>query len=183
MKLSRLIRYQGIYILLIALAITDVGFLIYVTHLRRSVETSGMYLHNQDHSEPNMPPEGYSADGMVVNSSTGMTKGWIVRYASQACKVCATDRVQWRNLRSALLEKGYRVYVILPTAGDAYPNGSSDIENSTQILYPSIEWIKRYRLTATPTTLLFNSRGEMIWSHLGKISQEDQKAAVLSTIF
>jgi hypothetical protein len=167
-----------IYVVLASLACADLGLFICATRSRRSVETSPVFFRNPEYSVANVPPAGYTISGVVVDSSTASARGWIVRYASQNCTVCRADEPRWRSLKLHLLRKGYRIYIILPQARDAYSKDAPELSDSTQIAYPRIGWIKLYYLTATPTTLLFDSDGKMIWNHFGQMTEDDERAAL-----
>ena len=169
-----------IYMVLAAIVVADVFLLAYAIVARHSANMSQLYFRNPLQARASAPFDGYSAAGAKITFDSAPTRGWAVRYASQACPHCRADEQQWNELKSQLLEKGYRIYVIPPSAQDAYPNDASSISGATQLPYVNVEWIKQYRLTGTPTTLLFSGSGKMFWSHLGEISKSDRVSALIA---
>jgi thioredoxin-related protein len=81
-------------------------------------------------------------------------------------------------LKSQLVKKGYRIYRIPPTWDESYSNSAPEVASETQISYVDVSWMKWYRLTSTPTTLLFDGHGKLIWSHIGTMDKDDQKSAM-----
>ena len=168
----------GLYIAVGVMSVVNVSLYLYLTILRHSVEASQLFLCDPTHEKPEAPNDGYSATGERVVFPSGSVRGVAIRYAWPGCPYCRADEQRWNTLKSQLVAKGYRIYVIPPAADDAYPIGSPEIADSTQITYVNVGWIKKYRLSATPTTLLLNCRTKIIWTHAGAMTEADQKSAL-----
>ena len=78
---------------------------------------------------------------------------------------------------------GYRVIVVVPTARDEYPNNTETPIGAQQESYINMEWIKQFRLTMTPTLLIFDPHQGLIWSHQGMLEPSDQTAAIRAIKF
>jgi hypothetical protein len=165
------------YLVLSMIVVADVALFAGAIVARHATNMSPLYFSSSSYALVSAPVDGYSAASTKIAVGFAPTRGWAVRYASQTCEYCRADEPQWSRLKSRLLENGYRIYVIPPNAQGAYPEGASAIFGTTQIPYVSVGWIKQYRLVGTPTTLLFNGSGKMIWAHLGEISRFDQESA------
>ena len=170
-----------IYPLLAMLTVADAALFVYVTVTRHSLALSpAVFLRNPADSLPSAPPRGYSAQGIEAASPSPAGQGWAVRYTTPACPASHADEKQWGSLKAQLLSRGYRIYTIPPNTDlPAHARPSTD---ETQLMFVDVGWMRRYRLPGTPTLLLFNGRGQLIWTHAGTISHDDAKSA-LSAVF
>lgn len=177
MKPSKEWFVRGTYILLAIVAVTDVALFASVTAARYSIRVSKVFSRSSLAEGAGLSPGGYSASGNKVSVSTAREKGWAVRYASSKCEYCRADEARWSNLKLQLLNKGYRIVEIPPDLSESFSDGAPELTGETQIPFVDVDWMKRYRLTMTPTTLLFNGHGKVIWTQDGVMSEADQKSA------
>jgi hypothetical protein len=172
-----------IYALLTVIAATDVVLFAYVNVARYSGMVSEAFFRDPSDMRANVPPSGYSAAGEKAPLPSLSESGWAVRYATPQCGYCRSDEAQWSMLKSKLIKKGYRIYEVPPDSVASYFDSAPELANETQISYVEVGWMKRYRFTATPTTLLFDGRGKLIWSHMGIMNKDDQKSALRAWFF
>lgn len=123
-------------------------------------------------------PDGFRLDGKHISPISMDKAGWTVRYAARDCQSCRADEARWLPLARALMNENYDVRVLIPGRADAFPSQPPGI---TQVGFVNLEWIGRYRLTRTPTVLIFDREKGLIWSHEGTLDGEDQEDA-LSTV-
>jgi len=178
MKLSKDVLVRGVYAILALVSIADIAMFAYVTVIRHSSEMSAWLFRHSIDTKGNFPPSGYSAAGNVVSLSSRSDAGWVVRYATPRCEHCRADEARWSSLKSQLINRGYRIYEIPPTATESYYADAPELAGETQISFVDVGWMKRLRFMSTPTTLLFNAKGDVTWTHVGEMSQEDQQSAL-----
>lgn len=122
-------------------------------------------------------PEGFTSDGARVGSDGEHAAGLVVRYAAAMCPYCRADR-QWVPLSARLQRRGYRVVFILPFAKDRYADKDVIPRGAPQEAYISMEWIRHFRLTLTPTVLMFGPHQNLVWAHQGVLSASDVRSAI-----
>jgi hypothetical protein len=127
--------------------------------------------------EPIPPPDGFTAKGVRVGIVPGRRAGWAVRYAANRCVYCRRDNTTWNRLAAELQRLGYQVIDVVPSAKDHYPNDAAP-RGAPQEAYVSVKWIRRFRLTVTPTLLIFGPDQRLIWSRQGMLYPADPKSAV-----
>ena len=103
--------------------------------------------------------------------------GWAVRYAAKTCAFCAED-TQWERLSAQLIKSGFKVTVLLPSADEAYPAQSLVPAGAPQIAFVSMDWMKQFRITITPSLLLFDRSGRLIWQQQGVLSPTNVEQAL-----
>jgi hypothetical protein len=164
--------------LLAVVAIADVVIYGYVISLRQSVGDSRFFYRGISDTATNARPGGYNLSNVRLTVNSNAQTGWAVRYASRFCKFCQKDEPKWQSLKSHLASNSYLIFTIPVTAAESYPEHASALSGTSQISYVDVEWIKRYRLSATPTTLIFNRSGKIIWTHAGTMTDDDEKSAI-----
>jgi hypothetical protein len=181
MNLSmKVVVANTVYTLLVGVTVADVSLFSYMTALtHRNATDSTPFVRDVPDSAAGIRPRGYSDAGIEVAASSMSDKGWAVRYTSPGCKFCRADEPKWSALKSELVASGYQVYDLLPSSSKRPTVGHND---EMPIAFIDVGWMKQYRLTGTPTTLIFNRHGKIIWAHAGTMSDEDQKSA-LRTLF
>ncbi len=167
-----------IHLLLASAMITDAALLGYMSLVQRSDTTSPYkYLRNASDTSLAIRPSGYSASGAMAEPVVpSPSQGWVIRYSTPGCEFSRADQKRWTNLKHALVSRGFRIYEIPPYASDL--DRRSVEQDETQIAFVDVDWMKRYRLTGTPTTIVFDKRGHVIWAHVGTMNEDDQKSAL-----
>jgi hypothetical protein len=125
------------------------------------------------------PPDGFAADGEKA-AAPKSPSGWVVRYSAQSCKYCRKDENLWNPLQSELQRMGYQVFVVVPSARDEFSHQDASVLGTQQLTYVNMGWIKQFRLSETPTVLIFNNDG-LIWSHQGTLGASDPASALDAT--
>jgi hypothetical protein len=113
---------------------------------------------------------GLSTDGVELASLVRRAP-LVLRYASKNCGYCQRDLV-WPRLAEAMRVKGVRVAVLLPRAAEAFDSLTLVPRSAPQVAFVSTEWLKQFRLTTTPTVMLFNSVGDLIWAQQGMLGAD-----------
>jgi hypothetical protein len=127
---------------------------------------------------PTPAPDGYTSKGARIGVATQAKSGWVVRYAAKGCEFCRADELRWGPLSARLQELGYKIVVVVPTSKDEYPNNTQTPVGAAQEVYVNMEWIKAFKLTKTPTLMIFNSDQRLMWSHQGELEQSDSASAI-----
>lgn len=175
---TRITVANGLYALLAVVTIADVTMYSYLKVLtHQSATDSTPFVRNISGAAASLRPHGYSDAGVEVPAASSSDKGWAVRYTSLGCKFSRADEPMWRVLKSALVSGGYHIYDVAPYPLKRLPAPAGD-QHESQIAFIDVGWMKQYRLTGTPTTLIFNSHGRIIWTHSGTMDTEDQKSAL-----
>ena len=99
-----------------------------------------------------------------------------IRYLSDKCGFCDAD-TEGRRLEQELQRAGVSVAVLLPRVGDQLA-AEKVPQGTPQLSFVSTEWIKRLRLTVTPTFLIVDAHGELIWHNEGTLSALDVDVAL-----
>lgn len=178
MKALMRILSAAVIVSLAVIAMTDVVIVGYIALVRRSFHDSKYFYRETANRAVNSRPAGYTFSGERVTADSGVETGWAIRYAAQFCRYCREDEAKWQSVKRTLASRRYSIVTIPVTAGDSYPEGANALSGSVQISYVDVEWIKQYRLSATPTTLIFNKSGQMIWRHAGVMSDDDEESAL-----
>jgi hypothetical protein len=165
------------------ITVSDVALFTYVTIARHSNRILEVPLRRPSTESNNVPLHGYSSTGKEVSVPSVSERGWVVRYTTPRCEYCRADEGQWSILKSLLIKKGFQIYEIPPDSINSYSAGAPEMANETQISFVDVGWIKRYRFVGTPTTLLFDGDGKMIWSHMGTMDKNDRKSAIKASLF
>jgi len=122
--------------------------------------------------------EGYGPSGeKTAGRAPRRSGGLIVRYASQDCGYCERD-VEWSHLASGAARYGFRVVFLLPSAVHAFSPDRLVPRGVRQIALVSMDWMRRFRITITPTLLVFGPDGGLLWQRQGVLSSEDTRAAL-----
>jgi len=123
-------------------------------------------------------PEGFTPAKTKVSwgESLPAPSGWVVRYASSGCIYCMLD-FEWERLVSQLELHNYRTILILPKETDQFDEDRIIPENAQQMAYVRIDWVKQFRFTGTPTLVIFNNNGRVLWHNRGMLNEADYKSA------
>jgi hypothetical protein len=124
------------------------------------------------------PPVGFSARGESVLAIPWKQKGWAVRYSAKDCHFCQQDEKQWSQVASELRRLGYRIIQVSPNSKEMGQEESQASIGVQQEAYVSMEWIRRLRLTVTPTLLIFAPDQRLIWANQGTLNWADRKSVV-----
>lgn len=120
-------------------------------------------------------PAGFLLDGRPLEFITHKA-GYAIWYAAKQCPYCQKDE-EFRRLAVSLDQRGLRVLVVLPDAGDAFATDSLPA-NATQVAYMNPEWLRRYPLSVTPTLLLFDGGHRLVWRRYGMLRPVDTAEAL-----
>lgn len=130
--------------------------------------------------EPELPPIGYGNDLKKIDLPYYQIKGWVVRYADKKCTYCRQDDAAWTPLAEKLRARGYIVFTIPRSAASAYAVDDSSVNASYQPVYVEADWIKKMRITYTPTVMMFDRQHGLEWSHQGILTPLDVSSALAS---
>lgn len=170
---------QSVAALLGVLIVTDTALMMCVRSLsgESQAAASAAFRRPGSGDGPTPRPDGFTTSGGSLNRVLNSRAGLVVRYAARTCGYCTRD-TQWSRLAPQLVRSGYQVLVLLPTAGEAYAGNNVIPSGAPQAAFISMEWLKRFRLTMTPSLLIFSRTGQLIWSRQGMLSPGDPEAAM-----
>jgi hypothetical protein len=166
------------YVLLAVVATADVLMFAFVIFTKHAIRTPDGIFRDAQARKGGSPPRGFSTSGVPFSKRVDHGNGWVVHYASPTCVHCRTDEPRWSRLKMQLAAKGYEISQVPPAPSQAYAENAPELASETQISFVNVDWMKRFRLTATPTTLLFDRAGTLIWSQKGEMSEGDEKSAM-----
>jgi thioredoxin-related protein len=81
-------------------------------------------------------------------------------------------------LAEELKKMGYQIIIVVPAPENEYSNNSQIPQGAPQESYVDMEWVKQFRLTVTPTLLVFDHAKGLIWSHEGVLDNGDPSAVI-----
>jgi len=123
-------------------------------------------------------PEGFTPANTKISwdESFPAPSGWVVRYASSGCIYCRLD-FDWERLIPLLERLNYRVILLLPEEERAFEEEQLMPETAQQAAFVKMDWVKQFRFTVTPTLVIFDNNGRVIWHHEGMLNDEDYESA------
>lgn len=172
----RRVLERSVPFVLVLLIVVDVTMLAGVVVERRDLRLVNAHYEREGGIGSGLQLAGFGRGGTPLDLGGG-TGGFAVRYASSGCPFSRIDE-QWNVLAPKLQERGLQVVVLLPNAQDEFSKDALVPKEAQQEAYVSIEWIKRYRLTLTPTLLIFDAHRRLIWHREGSLRPADTRAAI-----
>lgn len=125
-------------------------------------------------------PAGFTPNGRFIPGGKPLAC-WAARFEIDHCEFCqADDKGEWGRLAGVLAKLSCPVFVLPPGRSAELPERDLVPRDATQELYISMDFVKQFRLTIAPTTLIFGPRGELLWSKQGELGAGDYAAAVRS---
>jgi len=123
-------------------------------------------------------PDGFTPEKTKItwDESLPHPSGWVVRYASSGCIFCKLD-YEWEYLASQLERLNYRTIILLPNLESQLDDVSIIPKNAQQMAFVKMDWIKQFRFTGTPTVIIFDSNGRVLWHLNGMLKESDYRAA------
>lgn len=157
---------------LIVLSFIIVNLALIVAILFGRVELRSVKAQYGRRTDGQQPPQldGFARDGSPVELAHA-NSGYAVWYGSHNCPFCRREE-EWGRLSLKLQQKGLRVLVLLPGAGDEFPGDRLKPKDALQIAYASADWLKQYPLFVTPTLLIFDANKQLIWHHRGMLDAD-----------
>ena len=124
-------------------------------------------------------PDGFTPEKTKVlqDESSSALSGWVVRYASRGCIFCNLD-YEWERLVPVLERNNYRTILLLPNETDQFAESRVLPESAEQMAYVKMDWIKQFRFTGTPTLVIFNNKGRVLWHRTGMLQDVDYESIV-----
>jgi len=121
-------------------------------------------------------PDGFTPEKTRItwDDSLPASSGWVVRYTSKGCTYCAQDS-EWERLVLLLERHNYRTVLLLPTEKNKY---DEDEQTLQQMAFVKMDWIKQFRFTGTPTVVVFDNSGRVLWHRVGMLNESDYESAV-----
>jgi len=175
--IARDIWLERISLLILGLVIVIDGILfIYVRYNLDSFakDTSLLYRAGRE-SSPAQDPIGYTSTGAKIVPAT--KGGLAVRFASKDCQFSRADAANWNAISSEFHRRGYDVIIVVTKVEEQYPSDAPELKAAHQEAYVDMGWIERFRLTLTPTLLIFAPSKQLMWAHQGALRAEDVSSA------
>jgi hypothetical protein len=175
----KLFRIDGIIVALMALLIVFDGLLFWQIQAMQdqSAQHSGDIFRAPWLQGRSVVPVGFTSELKRVVPVAAAGRGVAIRVASKNCKYCQQDTPLWNKMAATLQQKGYHCIVLVPSAKDEYRHSDLVPAAAQQIDYVDIEWLSHLRLHVTPMLLIFDSRGNLMWSHEGVLALSDLASA------
>jgi hypothetical protein len=123
-------------------------------------------------------PDGFAPGKTKVSwdESLPTPSGWVVRYASSGCIYCVQDS-EWDRLVSQLGHLNYRTILLLPRERDQFDEDQIISQTMQQMAFVKMDWIKQFRFTGTPTVVIFDNNGHVLWHRIGMLNEADYESA------
>jgi len=123
-------------------------------------------------------PDGFTPQKIKIawDESLSPPSGWVVRYAGRGCIYCKLD-FEWERLATRLEQLNYRTILLLPNDADKFDEDGIIPWNAQQMAYVSMDWVKQFRFSGTPTVVIFNDSGRVLWHGKGMLSEADYISA------
>jgi thioredoxin-related protein len=110
------------------------------------------------------------------DESLSEPSGWVVRYTSRGCIYCNLD-FEWERLTPLLEHLNYRTILLLPRETDQYDEDWIIPETAQQMAFVRMDWIKQFRFSATPTLVIYDKNGRVLWHRIGMLNEDDYQSA------
>ena len=172
----RRVLERGVRIALVLLIGVHVVLLTWVAIEKRALAAARTHFDSEDTPMSYQQPIGFAQGGAPLDFANSGS-GFAVRFASDKCPFSRGDE-QWKALAPMLQVRGIPITALLPSAEQAFPTFSMVPFGAPQAAYISIDWMKRYRLSLTPTLLIFDADRRLVWHREGALTPVDVKAAV-----
>jgi len=123
-------------------------------------------------------PDGLTPQNKKVawDESLSMPSGWVVRYTSMGCIYCYLD-FEWERLAPVLERLDYRIILLLPRETDHYHDEQIIPESAQQMAFVRMDWIKQFRFSGTPTLVIYDNNGRVLWQRSGMLNEDDYQSA------
>jgi hypothetical protein len=158
-----------------ALVIVILINIVILTNIWRIMNTDSIVRENK---VSYILPDGFTPAKTKISwdESPLIPSGWVVRYTSKGCRYCTLDS-EWERLVSQLERFNYRTILLLPTEVDQFDDDQILPESAKQMAFVKMDWIKQFRFTGTPTTVIFDNNGRVLWQHFGMLKEADYESA------
>lgn len=167
---------RNVAILLTGMIILDLALFVRVSSAERRLRSVATVVRPSAGTEMIPPPSGFQRDGTKIDLS-GARKGWAIRYAGEGCPFCLKD-TQWNVLAQQLQDMGIEPIVLLPSPRDEFRKSHLVPQGIQQEAFVGMEWIDHFSLTMTPTLLLIDNHGRLIWQRQGMLDSSDTSSAI-----
>ena len=118
-------------------------------------------------------PEGFTpAKTRITWNDSPPPSGWVVRYARNGCIYCSLD-FDWERLVSQLERLNYHTVLLLPKETNKLDEDQIFPKTAQQMAFVRMDWIKQFRFTGTPTVVIFDNNGHVLWRHRGMLKNKD----------
>ena len=123
-------------------------------------------------------PEGFAPAKEKISWDESLLEpsGWVVRYVSRECIYCKLD-YEWERLVPQLERLNYRTILLLTKEADQLNQDQVVPKSAQQIAFIKMDWIKQFRFNGTPTVVIFDKNGRVLWHHTGIMNIANYKSA------
>jgi len=123
-------------------------------------------------------PEGFTPakTKLLWDEQLPAPSGWVVRYASKDCVYCKLD-FEWERLVPLSERLNYRTILLPPTENDHFADEQIFPARALQMAYVKMDGIRQFRFSGTPTVVIFDNRGHVLWHRKGMLSDVDYESA------
>ncbi len=97
----------------------------------------------------------------------------VIHYTAKTCSFCEKENPVWLRLKFNALAKRCDVVSLVPNVAELPASSSPDTA-----LFVSTEFARTLGATRTPTTVITDSTGHVIWMKEGMMSEADENQAV-----
>lgn len=122
---------------------------------------------------------GYEGEPMKASQlETEPSRRLVVRYAARDCEFCNQDEPLWQRLAAESRRRNFRIGVLDTAAKSAFASTSGSLAGGRQFALLRLDWIQHLKLRKTPTVLVFNDDGLLVWAHAGVLTDADCSSAL-----
>jgi len=123
-------------------------------------------------------PDGFTPSGTKItwNESSTPPSGWVVRYASNGCIYCKLDH-EWERLAYQLEQENFRIITLLPNEMNQFDDAQIIPKTARQMVFIKMDWAKQFRFIGTPSVIIFDNNGHVLWHRTGMLNDVDYVSA------
>lgn len=116
---------------------------------------------------------------LVVPPDGGAQPCYLFQFSSASCRYSAAALPVFEGMEQALLDHGCTTVFLAPTPG-LFPQPLDP--RRTNLAFPDLRFAGHFPLATTPTTVVTDGYGVILWSKVGVLQSRDAESAAASVV-
>jgi hypothetical protein len=118
-------------------------------------------------------PTGSTREGQrIARSDLASARCHFIRYVAKTCFFSRSSRRAFDRLEQRAIALGCRNTVVAPEL-DAFDDGAGCRAAHVHLAFPDMEFATKLELSATPTFVVLDASGRVLWRKVGVASERD----------